>query len=326
MTAFGRSTGIYPGRSNKQGLEEAVGSRARRQHGLLTREQALAAGLSVDQIEHRLESGRWLVVRPGVYLINGTPPSFEQSVLAACLAAGEDIVASHATAALLWGLAATFEPDGIHVTGPLPRLCRLDGVIGHRSGKLDPADAGRRAGIPVTSVARTIIDVAGSLPPHRLGPVVDDALRRRILMLPQLRSTAERLRPAPGRSMKAIKAVLEQRLPGFDPGDSDREVWLVEALVGGGFERPTLGHRVRIGHRTYKLDVSYPEQLVAFEYDGWEWHKERTSFDHDRARTRELELAGWMVLRYTSASTPADVIRDAERAGIPRPFARSTRL
>ena len=85
-----------------------------------------------------------------------------------------------------------------------------------------------------------------------------------------------------------------------------------------GFAHPVLGHRVRIGTRTYKLDVSYPDLLVAFEYDGWQWHKERTSFDHDRERIRDLELAGWTVLPYTSASTRADVVRDADRAGVPR--------
>ena len=67
-----------------------------------------------------------------------------------------------------------------------------------------------------------------------------------------------------------------------------------------------LEHRVRLGDKQYRIDLSYPEAMVAIEVDGWEWHHTRTAFDGDRARANDLVAAGWTVLRFTSGMTDAE--------------------
>jgi hypothetical protein len=121
-----------------------------RQLGLIRLDQALAAGLREGQIHHRVRSGRWMAVRPGVYLIVGTPRSWEQAVLAAVLRAGPTAVASHGTAARLYALALA-DDEAIELTALRPRQVRLDGVVGHRSHHLFDDDRTRCGVIPCTT-------------------------------------------------------------------------------------------------------------------------------------------------------------------------------
>src|SRR5919108_4613066 len=141
-----------------------------RQHGLITRSQALDMGFSDRLIGHRIRRARWGRVHHGVYRLAGTPDQPKQRLLAACLAAGTGALASHGSAAWLHGLPVT--PHGLEVTIPWRRRISLDGVIVHRSRGLTPKDARRVDGIPVTSIARTLLDLSGVLPPDELEIVV----------------------------------------------------------------------------------------------------------------------------------------------------------
>jgi very-short-patch-repair endonuclease len=76
-------------------------------------------------------------------------------------------------------------------------------------------------------------------------------------------------------------------------------------------------HRVRVNGRTVRIDLAYPDALIAIEYDGWDFHRTRGAFDLDRARANELELLGWTVLRFTSASSD-QVVVDTVRAALSR--------
>ena len=180
--------------------EAALARRARRQHGLVTRGQAGATGLTGRQVEHRVATGRWTCVRPGVYAGGWVPPPVQQAVLAVVLSVGQPCAASHGTAAGLWGLPGP-APEAIVVTTPARRRVRLAGVQQHRPSTwfLDDVTVHRR--VPVTTVARTLVDCGGALRPRALGRVVDEALRRHLLRLPELTACVERLRPwAPGGS------------------------------------------------------------------------------------------------------------------------------
>jgi len=112
--------------------DAAVAQLAARQHNLITRSHARRAGFSDDMIRRRIRTGRWRQTRRGVYAVGGAPPTFEQAVMGAVLAAGETAAASHATAAILWGLAVD-APDHIEITTVLERQVRLDGVVAHRT-------------------------------------------------------------------------------------------------------------------------------------------------------------------------------------------------
>jgi very-short-patch-repair endonuclease len=92
------------------------------------------------------------------------------------------------------------------------------------------------------------------------------------------------------------------------------EARLVRWIVGSGLPRPVLQHRVHVAGQTYRLDLAFPEMRIGIEYDGWTAHASRSSFDRDRARQNPLTLHGWLILRYTSASTRADVVAQVREA------------
>ena len=226
-----------------------------------------------------------------------------QAVLAACLATGG--IASHLTAALLSGLLLP-EPTEIHIVGPRRRI---DGVRSHQTSTLEAADRARLGAIELTSVARTFVDCALVVPAERLGPVVDDALRRRLVTLSALRACHERIDTGPGRRPTvALRAVLSSRQPGYQPGDSPPEAGLLQLFTDHGLPAPVLGHRVEVGRHRYRIDVSWPEAKLGLEYDSWEFHRTFTAFHRDRHRTRRLVAAGWTLLPVTSQTDLVELV------------------
>jgi predicted transcriptional regulator of viral defense system len=190
---------------------------ARKQHALITHEQALAAGLSPSQIRHRHRSGEWSVVRRHVYAVTGAPPTWLQSVAAVALTAQPGAWISHRTAGRIWGLAGV-DDERIHVVTDLGRRIRLEGVCGHRSGALFTADITTHHRIPVTTPARALVDVSNVLGFRELGNAVDDALRRRILTVGALRQCVARLAAAPGRRLGVLHELLAEPGPRLRPG------------------------------------------------------------------------------------------------------------
>lgn len=149
-------------------------------------------------------------------MVPGVPQTFEAAVLAAVLSVGPDTVASHASAAALWGFPFV-EPDGLVLTTARRRWGRLPGVRSHRTVAFLRCERTVHRRVPVTTVARTIVDLSGRFSVARLGRITDHALRKGKLRLRDLRRCAARLPPAPGRRMKRIEALLTRRLPGFEP-------------------------------------------------------------------------------------------------------------
>jgi hypothetical protein len=279
----------------------------RRQCGLITRDQALECGLSPQQIAWLLTSGRWRLVRPDVYEIAGTPPTWEQAVLGAVLAGGDGVAASHGTAGRLRALRHV-EDLGLEIVAPLGRHKRLEGVVGHRSGALFESDLTVYRSIPTTTVARTLIDVSSRLTDRRLGDAVDDALRRRILRLDDLRRTAGRLGAAPGRSMRRVHSILAARVPGYDPLDSSLEIRALRAFAAAGLPLPREQFPITLDGVPCHLDLAYPDARVCIELDGWEWHRTRSAFDDDRRRDAALIKLGWITIRLTDSMTDDEMV------------------
>lgn len=253
----------------------------------------------------------------GVYAVRGVPPSWEQSVQAAVLAVGGPAWASHATAARLWefdGFAAE-TPEAIEVTVPLTRVARLPGIRAHRSGTLVESDLREVDGIPTLCPARTLVDVSARVDEARLGSLVDDGLRRRVVTLSALHAVARRLPTiAPGRSPKVVARVLAARTAGYHPGDSELETHVYRVLVASGLAPPVRQYRVVINGRVYVVDLAYPAVRLGIEVDGFAFHRDRTAFDADRVRQNDFVRAGWSMLRFTSRSTNEEIV------GTVRPF------
>jgi very-short-patch-repair endonuclease len=291
--------GVYP--------DEAAAEIAARQHSLITVSQAASVGLGRKSVRYRLERGRWRVARRGVLAVAGGRPTWEQAVMAAVLGAGATAHASHQTAARLWGMPV---PDGdeIEITTVLERHARLPGVRSHRSGLLVEADSRIVDGIPTLSAVRTVVDLSTRLDELTLGRAFDAAWRRGSASPLGLRRCLDRLPLAPGRSPSRLERLLAKRVPSSAPDDSVLETDVFEAIVDAGLPQPALQHRVRIGDRTYKIDLAYPELKIAIEVDGFGPHGTRVAFDDDRRRQNDLVAAGWTVLRFTSDFSVHEIV------------------
>ena len=283
------------------------------QHSLITLDQALGVGLSVGQIRHKVRSGEWNVVRPRVYGVAGARPTRLQLVAATALSLQPRAWASHRTAAELWGFPGV-EPDAIDVLVELERRVKLTGVRSHRSHALFSADLTRQLGVLVTSPERTLVDLSAVVPDASLGRILDDGLRRRLIRLERLGSCVGRLSKSPGRRPAVVHRLLGERLPGYDPGDSDLETRVLRLLLAAGLPVPAQQHRVRLAGRSIRLDLAYPDRKLAIELHGWEFHSSRTSFDADRARANALVLAGWTLLEFTSRSADATIVASVTTA------------
>jgi predicted transcriptional regulator of viral defense system len=228
----------------------------RRQHGLVTRAQALTV-MSRRQLEASTASGRLVVLRRSVYRITGSPETWHQHLLAACLAGGPGTYASFRSAAALWQL-VSFEPDVLEITVPAARRARLEGVIVHDSLVTGKAHVATVQHIPVTSAARTLADLSAVVPQWMVGLAVDDALRRKLVSMRTLTRVAADLAGRGRRRSTVTRAVLEARQSGFDPGESEPEVRIARLLVAAGLPAPLHQHRVHVKGRTRRLDLGTP--------------------------------------------------------------------
>lgn len=289
-------------------LDERAARIARRQHALLARRQALDIGFTPKQIRTRLHRGQWVEIRRGVYLVGAAPPSWEQSAMAATLAV-DDCWISHGSAAKLLGFRHAPQVGGIEVVSPYGRHRDLPGIVSHRSRILVAADVTRHKLIPVTSVARTIVECSGRLDVKRTGKLIDDAMRADPLALERTRACFARLAGGGRRRLRAVRGALSARLPGYDPGESDPELLVLRAIIRAGLPMPEQQHRVTIGGKRFRIDLAYPEWKIAIELASWAWHRGRESFDDDRARAADLVAEGWRVLEVTDRHTEPDIAR-----------------
>lgn len=294
-------------------LDELIGRRAATQHGLVTRRQVLGVG-SARQLQVRVQRGSLIPVRTGVFRVAGAPETWEQHLLAAVFAGGEGTVASFRSAAWLWRLAGFETPDQLEITVPRRRRARLPGVQVHDSRVTGRAHRAVHHSIPVTSPARTLCDLTACCGLGAVARAVDDALRRKLTTVKKIERVFLDLANQGRRRSTFMRALLEERLEGFEPGDSPPEGKLYRWIVGAGLPMPRMQHWVRVGRHRYRLDLAYPEQKIGIEYDGWDAHRTRTSFDSDAERDVILEDAGWRMLHFTSKATRSFVVEKVANA------------
>lgn len=285
---------------------------ARRQHGLISTTQALDSGLSSRQIARRRERGQWRRIRRGVYVVAGAPASYDQSVLAAILAVAAPAWASHRTAAKLWGLPVR-DPEAIDIVVGAGTQVRQRGVRGHRSARLPSPDLARVRSIPVTSPARTLVDLSYGLDERQFGRLVDRAERDGLCTIDAVARCVGRLDEGPGRSLAVVRRAMALRVPGYGPGDSDLEQDALAALAEAGLPLPERHWSVVLDGHRYVIDLAYPDQAIAIELLGFRDHGHRSALDDDSERTRRMILHGWTMLPFTSAASGPDLAADVGR-------------
>ncbi|MFA5892171.1 MAG: type IV toxin-antitoxin system AbiEi family antitoxin domain-containing protein [Actinomycetota bacterium] len=283
---------------------------ARAQHGVFTRAQALASGFNARMIDRRVMSGVWERAHPGVYRLGGAPVTWRQMLLATCLAAGPEAVASLRSAAVVWGLPG-FAPGRFELSVPRSgRRARAGSV--HHPRALPAIDVTEVDGIPVTTPARTLVDIAGIVAADVVEEALDDALRRGIVTIAQVRRRTRDL-DARGRPGSGVLAkLLDARAGPAEVPQSVFETRLLRALRKAGLPKPAVQHEVRTPRGRAVLDFAYPEPRVAIEADGFRWHSSRQQWDHDRARRNALTALGWTVIHVTWPELrdhPGEVVR-----------------
>ena len=297
-----------PGTPNRQRLvaERRLAKVSRRQHGLITTAQSTECGVSVDARRHRIRTGRWSVIAPGVVAVAGTPPTWKQRTMAAVLAAAPGAVASHTTAAGLFALSSC-SSRAVEITVPRGRSHRSRLAKMHESVHLPPSYVTTVDHIPVTRPTRTLIDLAGCVPQPILEDAVDDALVRRLTTLERLeRRMADRDWPSrPG------SVVLRKVLRCWTEGEMAEEVAemrLVRRLVAHGLPNPARQFDVLdgAGRLVARPDLAYPQERVAVELNGFRWHGTPRGYARDQARSRRLAALGWLIL----PATPLDLAED----------------
>lgn len=263
---------------------------ATRQHGIVTRAQLRDAGFSHDVIDHRIRSGRLVRIHKGVYLVGVVPPPYAHE-MAACLACGPRAVLSHRSAAVLWQiLRGRPRPSALEVTVP-KGYCRRPGLEVYRIGTLRPDEVTRLEGIPITTAARTLYDLAGSLKGRSLERAVAEAIALGLTTAAGVRAMAERQQGR--RGVGHLRAVL-------DLGDPRRTRSEAEERFLGLIRRsdiPCPAVNTRIGD--YEIDFFWPAERLAVEVDGFTFHTSPRAFEKDRRRDAELATLGVRVVRVT---------------------------
>lgn len=287
---------------------------AGRQHGVLSRAQALSCGLSPSSIGRRVASGRFEVILPGVYGVLGAPRSWHQQVMAACLWGGEGAVASHRTAGALWSLDG-IPPDIVEIS--TPRRLRSQIVLLHQS-RLTPRDATAIGCISVTRATRTLIDLGAVVEREAVEVALDDALRRRLISLRQLRIRLEHLGGKGRRGAGVVRALLEERDPRKAPAESVLEARLIRVLRRAHLPEPSRQFEVREkGKLLARVDLAYPDLHLAIEADGYRYHSGRAAWQRDLERRNRLTSRGWRVIHVTWADISSggkEIVTEIRRA------------
>ena len=298
--------------------ERKLAELAARQHSVFHRVQALEAGLTARIIDRRVTNGTWKRVHPSVYVVAGTPGPWRQRLMAACLAAGRGAVASHRSAAALWGFDGSDEA-GIELT--LVRVGRrpIPGVTIHRTRGLANADVTEVDGIPVTRPARTLIDLASVLDAGRLEAMLDSGLRDGQVSVAHLerRLAAVGSRGRPGAD--ALSRLLARRR-GTRPAESIQERRVAGLLMAAGLPEPVRQHELRDGSGALlaRFDLAYPELRLAVEYDSYRHHFGHQAWRHDHARHNSATALDWLVLHVVDSDVAAVVDAYAIRVAAAR--------
>ncbi|HEY3672534.1 MAG TPA: type IV toxin-antitoxin system AbiEi family antitoxin domain-containing protein [Acidimicrobiia bacterium] len=290
----------------------AIGRFAGSQHGVFSRVQAIALGVSPRQIQRRLSQGRWDSPFRGVYRIVGSGDD-RQAVMGAALWAGAGALVSHGAAGVLWGIDGVRAPK-LELWVPTPRNPRCDEVIVHRGERLDRADRTTLGAIPITTPIRTLIDVAGRLEDDPLLAAMESVFRRKLGTPERLAARLGALRDSGRPGAGRLAALLAARGRG-GPLESVLEAKVWRLLTATALPRPVRQHWVTTPAGRYRLDFAWPERKLALECDGWEHHGGTVAFGKDRERLSELVSIGWRVLLITwqmGARQPRRVVRWVE--------------
>ncbi|MGI8621909.1 MAG: hypothetical protein ACR2NB_00165 [Solirubrobacteraceae bacterium] len=267
-----------------------------------------ACGLTPRMVWRAVERGHLHRVHHRVYAVGRPPASPHERAMAAVLAGGPGAVLSHHWSGWIWTLRPL--PDGpVEITASRQRHARRKLIL-HQSRSLPPQDTTTHWGIPTTTAARAVLDMAPTLPPKDLRRAVNDGQIKRFFHAEDMRELTER---SPGRATTRLRALVA--LDQHGATRSLLEDLLLELHRGEDWPPPLINHEVH----GVECDFVYPALRLIVEADGYGYHFTRIAFEDDHARRLQLAAAGWRVVAVTYRQLTE--LREATRAHLRRAYA-----
>jgi predicted transcriptional regulator of viral defense system len=296
-----RETGLY-GRK----LDTQIAALADAQHGVVSLAQLRRLGLSDTAVQKRAARGLLHRVHRAVYAVGRRGLSVDGRFAAAVMACGTGAVLSHRSGADRHGIlgGALQAPDVTVPSGAGAGHAR--GIIVHRSTTLVDADVTRLRGIPCTTVARTLLDLADVVAERQLRSAIEAAERLRLYDDRNVKAVIARggARPAASRLRRAVAAYEEP-----DMSRTELERRALALFASGGLPRPRVNSYVETASGPLEVDFFWPDRGLVVEADSYRWHSARRDFENDRERDQLLHAVGVAVLRVTWRQ----VLRGGER-------------
>jgi very-short-patch-repair endonuclease/predicted transcriptional regulator of viral defense system len=277
-------------------MEAVMNNLAKRQHGVITRAQLLDAGLTSRMVSLRIEQQRLQRIHRGVYVMGPVMAPFARE-MAAVLACGSGAVLSHRSSAALRELirpTSASAPVDVTVLGRT--AAHRPGIRARSTLRFDPGETIHWSGIPMTTPARTLVDLAADLGrtgmSRELEQAVSQALRRALTTAAELLSLIARHPRRHG--IRLLRALVED---GTAPvlTRSEAEELLLALVRRARLPTPTVN--VPIGG--HEVDFGWTAERLVVEVDGHAYHSARSRFESDRRRDADLAAAGFRVIRVT---------------------------
>jgi hypothetical protein len=295
---------IDSGASNiyRHHLDGAVQALMRRQSGNVARRQLLELGVSRGAIQHELRIGTLLSRYHGVYCQAPARQDPQAVISAAVLAGGPTAVASHTSAAWLWGFITHYEPPpeiSLPTGDRRPRH-----ILTHRCPSVQRRDVTHQRGVPTTTRARTVLDLAPALTNEQLTRLVNDERREGRLGTDALTDIVTRNPLHPGATL--LRPFAESTT---NPTNSWLEDAFLPFLATYGLPTPLINHPLN----GVQVDAYFPDHNLIVELDGWPYHKDRHAFETDRERDAHHLAHGTPTVRITRPRIEHTPDREAAR-------------
>jgi very-short-patch-repair endonuclease len=271
--------------------DQAVARIAARQRTLVTAAQLAACGLGKDAVAHRVNSGRLHPIFHGVYSMGcGELPPLAPE-LGALLACGKNSLVSHLSAAFVWGFRKS--PPAEVELSVVGRCCESrKGIRVHRIQAIDRAELRRHKGLWISSPARTLLEIATTLPRHGLADAVSDAIGERLVNRRDIEATLARNRGRRG-SARLAEVIGDEGATTITRSRAEKA--FLRLIRKAGLPEPEVN--VRFGR--YVPDFMWREQRLIVELDSYRFHGGPKGFDNDHDKDLVYREAGFDVLRPT---------------------------
>ena len=288
------------------------------QHGVVARRQLRKLGMGDDAIDHAIAAGHLHPVFRGIHAVGHRQITEQGRLMAAVLACGSGAAISHRSAGSLLGLLDR-TPVVIDVIAPPSRGRKIDGIRFHRVRPPRRDEVGTVAGVPCTSPARTLVDLAGVVGDWTLRSAFERAAQRRLLDIPAIEASMDPAR----RGVRSLRALVEEwrrAAPVAKKGrlKSPLEAKVLPLVLRRSCSAPLLNAPVEIANGRIEVDFLWPERRFVLEADSRDFHGTAVAFERDRWRDRELMRAGYSTLRVThhQAENETEAVADSIAAGL----------